>query len=447
MDSYVTPLISVFVICCFFLSGLLITAFFCFNIYSELTTLWEAAHSLLERYILRSASFQEAYTKLSALLQHEQDGLVAASAAAAAASTAAAAAAAEGTTAAETPTTIAGFVAAAASAVRSSAANSGGAGSGSSIAATLLGGSLGWYSDLWRTIQELASASSAANAAAAAAADDEPALTSLPWPSAASSRHMEAPLSVPVPATGTVAPGQMSPIEMTATAAARMHQQQQNLSSFVPSWAFGHKAQHLLFTKDACPRLPGKASDEADMDLEGPPSPACIAAGDPQEALSPTCMAAEPGWWLNGGGALEGASGQGTPRVANVETFLALLHDESSLSCIDPWGPPGGPYGDPLGPPLGFAWADAIAAKRREAAKRGGGGSGYFLSFIFPADLWRRWPNTAELLGHLRRGNFLSAFRRSLEASQELYSLTSEAWWRYLSEHAHTLLAWVFNSG
>ncbi|KAL8435131.1 hypothetical protein Efla_006352 [Eimeria flavescens] len=454
MDSYVVPLVSVFVIVCFFLAGLLVTAFFCFNIYSELTTLWESAHGLLDRYILRSDSFVDAYQRLSALLQQQQHGLASAAAAKGAVADTASAAADP------TPNTLAGFVAAAASAVRSTARSSSMSSSssgttGGSSAALLLGGSLGWYSDLWRVIQELASASNAASAAAAAAAAGEggpPSSTHRPTDSVSSPVALEGPPE----ATSTSAARDPSDFIITTTAPSlqqrqqqqQQKEQQQSLTSYVSPWPRSSKAQLLLAGLEACPRPPSNLVLQA-ADVEGPPSLSCVREGGSSlEGPSPACEA-ESGWWDRAPPPPPAGSGAW---AEGVEALLALLEDERTLSCIDPWrGPPGG-LGGPRGfPSLGFQWA---AARRRRGGGQqveGGGaprrGLGSVASFLFSGDLWRRWPNTAELLGHLREGNFLSALKQSLEASQEIYSLTSEAWWKYFSNHAHTLLAWLFNSG
>lgn len=434
MDSYVIPLVSVFVVCSFFLMGLLVTAFFCFNIYSEFTTLWECAHGLLDAYVFRSASFQEAYTKLSALLRDQHDGLAAASAAASAA--------AEGRAPVEAPTTLAGFVAAAATAVSNTArtSTSGTGGGGGSSAAMLLGGSLGWYSDLWRIIQELASASTVSDKAAG-----QSPLASLAWPTT-TSRHTD-----PPPPSGSLRDSLgppslpvLSPMEGELPAASN---QQQNLVSFVSPWSMGRKTHHLLWDMDFCPRLSLSSFNDTHFDWGEGPSQSCYFNGGPPETVSFTQF--DGGWWALERPPKENPWGPAF-NVSSPEAFLSFLHDESSLTCIDPWKGPGrGPQGERLvGPPsLAFLWA---AAGVNAAKRRGGGGSrpsGSFLSFLFSGDLWRRWPNTAELVSHLRNGNFLSAFKRSLQASQEVYSLTSEAWWRYVSEHAHTLLTWAFNSG
>ncbi|KAL8271404.1 hypothetical protein Esti_004605 [Eimeria stiedai] len=438
MDSYVIPLVSVFVIVCFFLAGLLVTAFFCFNIYSELTTLWDSAHGVLDRYILRSDSFIEAYQKLSGLLQQQQEGLTGQTGQAAA-----------DVAVEPTPNSLAGFVAAAASAVRSSARNSSG---GGSSAAILLGGSLGWYSDLWRIIQELASASNAANAAAAAAAAAPSSIqqadkSSPPLPVGPSLELVSssAPDSPFVPANTTAVSTQQQQQQQEQ----QQQQQQQALTPYVSTWSRGSKGQLLLSGLDACPRLPSGLMLE-DIEDEGSPSLACTREGGPLGGASlddPSACEEAGSWWSSKEGPPSGSSGGSWGD--GFEALLALLEDETTLSCVDPWRAlPGG--SGVVGPPsLGFQWA---AKQRRRSGRAGGGagsprGAGSFVSFLFSSDLWKRWPNTAELLGHLREGNFLSALKQSLEASQEIYSLTSEAWWRYLSDHAHTLLAWIFNSG
>ncbi|XP_026191241.1 uncharacterized protein LOC34618391 [Cyclospora cayetanensis] len=393
----------------------------------ELTTLWETAHSLLEVYVVRSASFQEAYAKLSALLQHQPDGAAAA-----------AAAAVEGVTAAsETPNTLAGFVAAAASAVRSTAAPSGSS-SGSSTATLLLGGSLGWYSDLWRAIQELASASSAVNAAASAAAGaDSASLAALQWTSttASSSLHTEA--SRARIGSTEDPPRLATPSAEWPLAAPEPQQQPQQQKS---RFTHLHTPPDPLFFSHAetCPRFLASEPHEVDVDLEGHASAACfLSSGGLPEGLS-SCQGEIAGWDATKAEDLTNPS---------LEVSLLRLHDGVSLSCIDPWRLSGGDAGSARRVfPLGFAWPSTSTSCRREGLQ-GSSWAASFLSLLLPAGLWKRWPNTAELLGHLREGNFLLALKRSLEASQEVYSLTREAWWKYLSEHAHTLLAWAFNSG
>ncbi|EPR58661.1 hypothetical protein TGME49_216070 [Toxoplasma gondii ME49] len=62
-------------------------------------------------------------------------------------------------------------------------------------------------------------------------------------------------------------------------------------------------------------------------------------------------------------------------------------------------------------------------------------------------EVWKRWVNTAELIGQLRRGNLSGAAGKAKEAWSEIYSLTSEGWWSYVTTYANTLFSGLLNSG
>ncbi|KEP62963.1 UNVERIFIED_CONTAM: hypothetical protein HHA_216070 [Hammondia hammondi] len=62
-------------------------------------------------------------------------------------------------------------------------------------------------------------------------------------------------------------------------------------------------------------------------------------------------------------------------------------------------------------------------------------------------EVWKRWENTAELIGQLRRGNLSGAAGKAKEAWSEIYSLTSEGWWSYVTTYANTLFSGLLNSG
>lgn len=155
VEAYVTPVLAVFVIIVFFLVGCVITAFFCFNIYNEMTTLWDLTQAVVDRHVLQSPLVLKTFKRISTLLWQQH-----VSSASAARTAGDAEAPLETSGAAQT---IAGLVAAAASAVRGgtvAAEGNGavGASAASSVPMLLLGASLSKYSDLWKAIQELASA-------------------------------------------------------------------------------------------------------------------------------------------------------------------------------------------------------------------------------------------------------------------------------------------------
>ncbi|PHJ22317.1 transmembrane protein [Cystoisospora suis] len=62
-------------------------------------------------------------------------------------------------------------------------------------------------------------------------------------------------------------------------------------------------------------------------------------------------------------------------------------------------------------------------------------------------DVWKRWENTAELIGQLRKGNLSGAAGKVKEAWSEIYSLTSEGWWSYVTTYANTFFSGLLNSG
>ncbi|PFH34911.1 hypothetical protein BESB_069440 [Besnoitia besnoiti] len=98
--------------------------------------------------------------------------------------------------------------------------------------------------------------------------------------------------------------------------------------------------------------------------------------------------------------------------------------------------------------PQGQALQDAgPAARGDELASWGAKGEEEDADASLHEGVWKRWENTAELIGQLRRGNLSGAAGKAKEAWNEIYSLTSEGWWSYVTTYANTFFSGLLNSG